>query len=60
MLWSTLLRRSPYSHPTIGWEKDIRGYTLDDCFPPDHIEDDAQLETLQAPAAPPPAPLPVD
>ncbi|MEZ6189012.1 MAG: outer membrane protein assembly factor BamD [Planctomycetota bacterium] len=28
--------------------------------PPDHIEDDAQLETLQAPAAPPPAPLPVD
>ncbi|MCB9623643.1 MAG: insulinase family protein [Sandaracinus sp.] len=31
VLWSTLLRRSPYSHPTIGWEKDIRGYTLDDC-----------------------------
>lgn len=30
-LWSTLLRKSPYSHPTIGWEKDIRGYTLDDC-----------------------------
>ena len=29
-LWSTLLRKSPYSHPTIGWEKDIRGYTLDD------------------------------
>lgn len=28
--------------------------------PPDHIDDDAQLETLQAPAAPPPAPLPVD
>lgn len=30
VLWSTLLGKSPYAHPTIGWEKDIRGYTLDD------------------------------
>lgn len=30
-LWSTLLRTSPYRHPTIGWEADIRSYTVADC-----------------------------
>ncbi|MBX3245597.1 MAG: insulinase family protein [Myxococcales bacterium] len=61
-LWSTLLGESPYGHPTIGWEADIRGYTVADCrafhrtwYAPNNVtivvagdfEEDAVLARLQ-------------
>ena len=30
-LYATAFRRHPYRWPTIGWMKDIRGFTVDDC-----------------------------
>jgi len=31
LLYSTAFRRHPYRWPTIGWMKDIRGFTVQDC-----------------------------
>jgi zinc protease len=31
VLFATAFRKHPYRWPTIGWMRDIRGYTLDDC-----------------------------
>lgn len=31
LLWATALRNHPYRHPTLGWMRDIRRYTPDDC-----------------------------
>ena len=31
MLWATALRAHPYRHPTLGWMRDIRNFTPDDC-----------------------------
>jgi zinc protease len=31
LLYCTAFRVHPYHHPTIGWMKDIEGFTLDDC-----------------------------
>ncbi len=31
VLWATALRNHPYRHPTLGWMRDIRNYTPDDC-----------------------------
>ncbi|HJL01629.1 MAG TPA: pitrilysin family protein [Polyangiaceae bacterium LLY-WYZ-15_(1-7)] len=30
-LWATALAGHPYGHPTLGWERDIRAYTVADC-----------------------------
>jgi len=31
LLWSTALPNHPYRHPTLGWMRDIRAFTIDDC-----------------------------
>lgn len=31
LLWATAFTRHPYRWPTIGWMKDIEGFTTDDC-----------------------------
>ena len=31
LLWSKALDGHPYAHPTIGWQKDIESYTVEDC-----------------------------